>query len=279
MRFATLLKTAPFAWTCLHEPFQESLASEPGDEMFDAQVTADAKQHALKEYPNESVGAVYDGKYVALQNVAPEPKSSFRLERYPVGASAIIHSHTQTLSLAPTYEDMLSQQADETQRVWGILSCNGRVCKGVEWFGDAAPIAPYVGRNFLSGQRDCWCLIRDIYRKEFGINTLPNLPRGENWFRGHTPPDLLSLKNIQEAGFKRISMHEMRPWDIVLGSIGSKVTNHCAIYLGHNLVLHHLEDALSTRALINPWVKRLRYCLRHVELNAQELPDPKEVLK
>lgn len=249
--------------------------------MFDAQVTAAARQHALKEYPNESVGAVYEGSYVPLENVASEPQKSFRLEHYPEGSEAIIHSHTQTPSLAPSYEDMRSQQADLSTRLWGILSCNGRTCKGIEWFGDSAPIAPYVGRTFLSGQRDCWCLIRDIYRNELGIDTLPNLPRDDDWFRGHDPQDLLSREHIENAGFERISMREIRPWDIVLGSIGSKVTNHCGIYVGNNQFLHHTEDALSTRALLNPWVKRLRYYLRHKELkdrSVEELPDPKEVL-
>lgn len=250
--------------------------------MFDAQVTAAAKEHALKEYPHESVGAIYEGVYHALENVAPEPKKSFRLETYPAEASAIIHSHTQTTSCAPSHDDMVSQQMDDPRRPWGILSCNGRTCKGIEWFGDAADVKPYVGRTFLSGQRDCWCLVRDIYRKELGVDTLPNLPRDDDWFRGPNPKDLLSRMNIEKAGFERISLREMRPWDIVLGSIGSRVTNHCGIYIGNNQVLHHLEDALSTRALINPWVKRLRYYLRHSllkDLSVEELPDPKEVLK
>jgi len=250
--------------------------------MFDTQVTAAAKQHALREYPNESVGAVYEGTYRPLQNVAPEPESSFRLESYPAEAEAIIHSHTQTSSRAPSFEDMSSQQIDDSRRPWGILSCNGKVCTDIEWFGDAATVEPYVGRTFLSGQRDCWCLVRDIYRKELGINTLPNLPRGENWFRGRNPQDLLSRINIENAGFFRVSMKELRPWDIVLGSIGSKVTNHCGIYIGDNQILHHTEDRLSARVLLNPWVKRLRYYLRHEALkdeSVEDLPDPKDVLR
>lgn len=250
--------------------------------MFSPQVTAAAKEHALKEYPHESVGAVYDGVYQALENVALDPEVSFRLESYPLEAEAIIHSHTQTASRAPSYDDMVSQQTDDPHRPWGILSCDGRTCQSIEWFGDAAPIEPYVGRIFLSGQRDCWCLVRDIYRKELGIDTLPNLPRGENWFRGPDAPDLLSRLNIENSGFERISLNELRPWDIVLGSIGSKVTNHCGVYIGNNQVLHHTEEALSARVPINPWVKRLRYYLRHSllkDMSVDELPDPREVLK
>lgn len=249
--------------------------------MFDAQVTQDAKQHALSEYPNESVGAVYEGSYVALENTAEFPMKTFRLESYPEDAQAIIHSHTQTPSLAPQEDDMRSQQQDDPKRLWGILSCNGRTCKGIEWFGDAAPVAPYVGRKFLSGQRDCWCLIRDIYRKELGIFTLPNLPRNDDWFRGKNPKDLLSRMEIEKAGFEQISMRDMRPWDIVLGSIGSRVTNHCGIYIGNNMFLHHTEDAPSTRVPTNPWLKRIRYYLRHKDLKSlsiDELPDPKKVL-
>jgi cell wall-associated NlpC family hydrolase len=250
--------------------------------MFHAQVTADAKAHALREFPCESVGAVFDGEYIPLENTAPDPESSFRLASYPAAAEAIIHSHTKTPSLAPSEDDMRSQQQDDPKRLWGILSCNSRSCKGIEWFGDAAPIAPYVGRTFLSGQRDCWCLLRDIYRAELGITTLPNLPRDDNWFRGKNPPDLLSRQHIEDAGFERVDQKELRPWDIVLGTIGSKVTNHCGIYLGGDIILHHTEDCLSTRVILNPWLKRIRYFLRHVELKhktLEEMPDPKEVLR
>tara|TARA_R110002167_G_scaffold9443_5_gene43011 strand:- start:943 stop:1695 length:753 start_codon:yes stop_codon:yes gene_type:complete len=249
--------------------------------MFDAQVTAAAKEHALQEHPCESVGAVWDNEYVPLENMSPKPEDSFRLDKYPEGASAIIHSHTRTRSLAPSYDDMVSQQQDDPTRVWGILSCNGRSCKGIEWFGDAAPVAPYVGRSFLSGSRDCWSLLRDIYRMELGIDTLPNLPRDDDWFRGKNPKDLLSRQNIEDSGFERISAEELRPWDIVLGTIGSKVTNHCGIYLGGNIILHHTEDAPSVRVVLNPWIKRIRYFLRHEklkELSIEEMPDPKGVI-
>jgi len=249
--------------------------------MFDAFVTSAAYAHALEEFPKESVGVVLDGQYVALRNSAPNPEESFRLDNYPQDAQAIIHSHTKTPSLAPSEDDMRSQQADDPKRLWGIISCNGRTCRGIEWFGDAAPIAPYVGRTFLSGQRDCWCLIRDIYRAELGVLTLPNLPRDDNWFRGKNPKDLLSIQNIRDSGFERISSHELRPWDIVLGTIGSRVTNHCGIYLGRDIILHHTEDAPSTRVILNPWLKRIRYFLRHVDLknkSLEELPDPKKVI-
>ena len=93
--------------------------------MFDAQVTADAKAHALEEFPRESVGVVCEDTYVPLKNSAPDPESSFRLDTYPENAEAIIHSHTRTPSLAPSEDDMRSQQADDPKRLWGILSCNG----------------------------------------------------------------------------------------------------------------------------------------------------------
>ena len=250
--------------------------------MFDAQVIQAAKEHALAEYPKESVGVIREGRYIALENTAPDPEASFRLANYPGDAQALIHSHTKTPSMAPSADDMRSQQQDDPKRLWGILSTNGRSCKGPEWFGDSAPVERYVGRTFLSGQRDCWCLIRAIYRCELGITTLPNLPRDDNWFRGRNPQDLLSVQNIADAGFEKISAHELRPYDIVLGTIGSKVTNHCGIYLGGNLILHHTEDCPSVRVVLNPWLKRIRYFLRHrdlKDLDLEELPDPKKVIK
>ena len=81
--------------------------------MFDTQVIADAKRHALSEFPRESVGVVHQGKYVPMENTSANPEESFRLEKYPQDAEAIIHSHTRTSSLAPSYDDMVSQQQDK----------------------------------------------------------------------------------------------------------------------------------------------------------------------
>lgn len=251
--------------------------------MFTHEVESAARHHALSCWPEESVGVVCpDGggswKYVPMPNMAEDKLNSFQLEKFPVTAEAVIHSHTQGPSVAPTKTDMISQQSHA--RPWGILHCNGHRTSKVSWFGDQVPVGPYVGREFLSGHADCWCLIRDIYRFELGVKTLPNLPRDEDWFKGMSPDDLLSWHNIQEAGFFKVSPEEVRPWDIMLGSLGSRVTNHCGIYVGNNLLLHHTHQQPSCKVPIQPWLKRIRYFLRHEELKDRtDLPDPKGIVR
>ena len=248
--------------------------------MFGEKVEAAARAHALVEFPKESVGAVADGEYRPLENSADSPKDSFRVVCYPESSVAIIHSHTQTASVAPSADDMRSQQAHG--KPWGIISCNGRKASAIDWFGDQSTMHKFVGREFRSGSRDCWCLIRDLYKVGLGINSLPNLPRDSDWYEGHHPQDLLSNLEIEKAGFYRIDMAELRPWDIMLGSIGSRVTNHCAIYIGGDMILHHTEQAPSCRVILNPWKKRIRYFLRHkdlTDLSLNELADIKEVLR
>lgn len=230
-----------------------------------------AKAHAIESFPNEAVGAVIEGAYRPLVNVAADPQRCFEVESLPIGTEALIHSHTLDPSQAPSAHDMASQQA--TGLPWGILACNGVSCSEIEWFGDDGPVAPYLGRKFLSGVRDCWCLIRDIYRQEQGI-VLPNLPRDENWFEREI--DLLSPANIAAAGFRQISFEEVRPGDLCLGMLASRIVNHCGLYVGRGLILHHMRDRLSCREPVKPWERTIRYFLRH---EAMFKPDAEWMLK
>lgn len=250
--------------------------------MFGRLVESDARDHARECWPEEAVGVVVregaEFSYLPMENTAPNKELAFRLERYPREAEAVIHSHTQQFSVSPSADDMRSQQAHA--RPWGIIATNGHRTSRISWFGDQVPPQPYIGREFLSGHADCWCLIRDIYRFELGVTTLPNLPRDEDWFQGQNPPDLLSKANIEEAGFFQVSFKEVRPWDIMLGSLGSRVTNHCGIYIGRNLVLHHTHQQPSCKVPIIPQLKRIRYFLRHTDLQDRtDLPEPKEIFK
>jgi proteasome lid subunit RPN8/RPN11 len=248
--------------------------------MFGAKVEADARQHALEQYPHEAVGAVVGTEYIPLENVSEEPEVAFRLETYPSDAEAIIHSHTRGRALEPSSVDMIGQQGDG--RPWGITLCNGQTTKGIQWFGDQVPIDPYVGRTWINGVNDCWSLIRDIYRFELGIHTLPDLPRDADWSKGSNPPDLLSDEEVRKAGFYRIERKELRIWDVMLASIGARVTNHCGVYVGGNFILHHTATNLSSRALLNPWEKRIRHYLRHRDLkdvSEADLPTIKDVFQ
>lgn len=231
-----------------------------------------AKEHALRCFPEESVGCVIDGAYVPLENEAADPQESFYVPEWPSQAEAIIHSHPASRLIprpeefadfrAPSSDDMRSQQA--TGLPWGITVCDGRSASSLEWFGDEVPyVEPLLGRTFLSGVRDCWCLIRDVYRQQFGI-LLDNLPRDSDWYRQGI--DLLNLQSITAAGFRQIDPSEVRPGDVLLGQVASvsRIVNHCGLFIGRGgQVLHQLHRRLSVREPLKPWQRSIRYCVRH----------------
>lgn len=224
--------------------------------------------HCLEQYPKEAVGCVVgDGEFLPLDNVAENPEETFRVDKIPrTPMVALLHSHTRDFSTAPSRSDMESQQAMAIP--WGIVHCNGERCGSVQWFGDQVEIPTLLGRQFVSGWTDCWCLMRDVYRQQFGI-TLQNIPRDENWWKREPPHneplDLLGYERVIETGFVPISQSEMRPGDILMGRVLSEVVNHCALLLPNGLVLHQLDGKgrLSRRDNLNNWSRLIEFTVRH----------------
>lgn len=230
------------------------------------EISQKARSHAWRAFPTEAVGCVVDGEYQELKNIAEVPGTSFVVDEYPDEVEAIIHSHPD-MPPHPSAADMRQQQAMSVP--WGIIGVDGRTAQTteVEWFGDKCPIAPLVGRTFLSGVRDCWCLVRDWYREnhpDIG-NRMPQLPRDFDWYR--RGEDLLSRDNISKAGFRILDNRgDLRIGDLVMGRIASRVVNHCGILIQDGLVLSHTEGRLSRREVVGPWIRRAEYVLRHRSL-------------
>ena len=227
-----------------------------------------AIEHALVEYPSEAVGAVVSGvdeadvSYLPLVNVSETPERAFEIAEKPLAPMhAIIHSHTLDPSIAPSRVDMASQQAMGIP--WGIIGCNGVTGTDIHWFGDELPVAPLLGRQFVSGHHDCWALVRDVYRTQFGI-VLQNIPRDEDWYKVDPPMDLLSYERIIETGFVPIDYQDSREGDVVLGKVGRVgVVNHCGLLFRNGQVLHQLEGRNSRKEAVGPWMRFVRFVVRH----------------
>lgn len=172
---------------------------------------------------------------------------------------AVVHSHVEQ-----------SAEASQADRV-------GCESSGLPWFivshpsGDVRRIepngyqAPLIGRPFVWGVFDCFTLSRDYYRENFGflIADVQSYDY-EFWKKGQ---DLYG-EWYAKAGFRIIDETELQKHDgLLLQIAGSPVANHAAIYLGDNLILHHLEGRLSMRAPYGGyWQKHTRYFLRHEKL-------------
>ena len=242
-------------------------------------------EHGREQFPKEAVGYVgQDGGYHPLENRHDDPTGHFLVSDYPRDATAIIHTHTRqetdahgclVVSAAPSFGDMQSQQT--TAIPWGIqpMQANGPAGP-MEWFGDESPILPLLGRQFRSGSADCFCLVRDFHRLQWGIDSIPNLPRDEDWHRKKEPEfDLMSPERIEIANFQIIDGSQARPGDVVLGSIGSRRINHAGLLCNRGLILHQIEHHLSCREPLNPWLRYVRLFVRHREAKEWdgELPD------
>lgn len=253
-----------------------------------------ARHHAEIEAPNESVGIVIDdGEYVPLVNVHATPTEAFAIssedeEKYAGQIKAVIHSHclmpgefdVQDGPLIGGVSSGDMQQQAAMGLPWGLVTVIDKTShESVLWFGDDVPVAPLVGRPFVHGIYDCYSAIRDAYRSdEFGFVkerwdessiVLPDFPRDFNWWEDRGAdgnariPENLYMNNFAAAGFKSIGRDEMEPGDVFLAQIGASVTNHGGIWLGENLIFHHLRRRLSRREAGSRWMEYTTSYLRY----------------
>lgn len=131
-----------------------------------------------------------------------------------------------------------------------------------------------VNREFDWGEKDCFEIVRDLYRKEFGIE-IKNYARPSDW---KADSYNLILSAYQREGFMKIGnwqVSDLRPGDIMAMAIGEGNPNHLAVYIGNNEIVHHLYGNLSTVApLARHWIYATCFLLRHPDVPdlRQELP-------
>jgi cell wall-associated NlpC family hydrolase len=119
---------------------------------------------------------------------------------------------------------------------------------------------PYVGREFVFGVVDCYSLCRDWYNRELGLNLHDYDRRDQFWLRGEN----LYLDNFAKEGFYPIPVEDLQYGDAILMQLESPLPNHAAIYLGNQLILHHLQGRLSSRDIYGGYyLKSTARCLRH----------------
>ena len=217
----------------------------------------DMIEHARSEYPNESCGVITENKYIPCENVAIDKKNNFKItDRYILNLlinkklQVIIHSHVDEIDSHGNKTDYGHASSDDMKRQlshktpYGVVHLNsdGAFMKIFFW-GDELPVQSLKGRPFIHGVYDCYGTVRDYYRSILNI-TLPQYPRSFGWWNFKENSSLL-LDYVKDAGFYEVPLNKVEKHDVIFMTVMSHTVNHCAVYIGGGLILHHLYKRLS----------------------------------
>lgn len=127
-------------------------------------------------------------------------------------------------------------------------------------------IEPLLSKPFDLGEQDCFTLVQDFFKLNFGID-MPNFARPNDW---DPAKDDLINKWYHKTGFVRLDADEdwpPRPADVLVCTVGGSVPNHLVVFLGGNEILHHKINMFSDKEMMRPaWKRYTSYILRHPDV-------------
>jgi cell wall-associated NlpC family hydrolase len=238
---------------------------------FRGQAVKDAKAHAVEEHPKESCGIIVDSIYHPCNNIAEEPEKDFRIHHSTYmkhermgKIDCVIHSHNDYS--AASQSDMVHQISSGVP--WGVINLiNGKPYEVMFW-GDELPTQDFIGRPFHFGVYDCFSLVREIYRDMYNV-ILPNIPRDPDFFIGaegasHFEEQMVVM--VPDTLYVIDKHSALQEGDGLLFKMNSKVWNHCGIYIGRGLMVHHLDKKLSRHEPIGNWMMRIDTVVRPTKM-------------
>ena len=226
---------------------------------------AAAEAHAKDEAPRESCGLVVVVKgrerYWKCNNIATEDEQ-FVLDPHDYAAAddageivAVVHSHPNCHPNA-SMADMAAMEASGLP--WSIY---GVAVDHWKHYTPTGYKAPLVGREWCYGALDCYALARDWYKENMQLELSDYERKGEWWNKGLNT----FVDNFENEDFVAVDPEsEPQYGDALLMQLQSPVPSHVAIYLGDDIILHHMRNRLSSRDLLSGYyMKNVTHILRH----------------
>lgn len=251
--------------------------------LFREQLVRKVKKSAIDEiekiaamrYPKEACGfLVKIGKAVSVvecANTHENPREYFRIDAKDFSQASdsgeiVAVWHTHPKNTPPSDFDRVS--CEESELPWLIFpfKCDeGRFVYGeMQIIEPCGHVAPYIGRPYIYETFNCFTLVRDYYRYEFGI-TLGDHKFPHGWWKtgGNHYVDL-----FEQEGFFQVLDGKFQIGDVLLMQTEPGNPGHIAVYVGGDMILHHCEKRLSRRDVYGGgyWQKHTTHHLRHKEL-------------
>jgi cell wall-associated NlpC family hydrolase len=214
---------------------------------------------ALKNYPKEAIAILTKVGLQELENTSEDPESEYISFIEPESYSeivAIIHSHPDA-DTRPSKIDCETQLALSVPS--GIVSVSEGAVGVSMWAGDHTLSKELEERPFYHVYYDCYSLIRAYFYQKRGV-LLKDYPREDDWW--YAGEDMYEQLFI-DAGFEEINTSEgLEQGDIIFMKINANVSNHAAIYIDDNLILHHMNGRLSRVDNYSTWAKLVSKIVR-----------------
>lgn len=242
---------------------------------------------AKAAYPNEACGYLVrtpEGlKVYKALNTNENPMFNFTIGATDTVAAskagelvAVFHSHTELNYPSFSHHDFKSCNAGELP--WVLV----KIPEGyIKWIHPNESL-PFLEREFVWGEQDCFGLIRDVYSSlDIHIN---DYPRGElkqtvngreDYIWNVDPEWNEYIKYFEKEGFRKLTPHEaLQKYDVILFNYEAPfgVANHAGIFMEpeNNIFYHHFLGRLSEKSIYGQGWRNLTIAvIRHKDLEVK----------
>jgi len=132
-----------------------------------------------------------------------------------------------------------------------------------------------LGLEWVSGESDCYALLRRFYMDNWGIALRP-YAYPEEWWNTAPETDLI-MKNFAAEGFNvvtDVAPLSLRVGDVLLIARGTRVASHIGVWIGGNRFLHHPRGALSCPdRWAGRWANMTLAVVRHPDVPPEGPPE------